>query len=521
MASVPTVPGLTPLGAAILSPTAAMGAVLPPRPMNTVISPLVNQVLAQQEPVQYYSPNIRERFSVQITTNLSSPTQNAKYAEIGYAFDEQAFAKRTQARLQAGGLPNTVPHGWPRAVRGPLVWTGSDFPEESIFSYHLTDQDKEEITTALSRFKTLGKEGKDVNRELFPLPSLQKKLLQIRDDVYQGRGFAVLRGLDVEAFSDMDLLTVYLGLSSYVAEMRGKQNQRGTMLIHVVNTTETIRTENATVEMPFHTDLVCDVVSTLTKACGGSGGSGGSGIVTSAWTVYNELAATRPDLIHVLAEPNWPFDTFTRDPPFYRRPLLYLQDGKVITNFSRRCLVGHATTGPRTPGIPGLTEAQAEALDALHAIGRRHELRISMQTGDIRFINNMGLMHRRDTYRDGEPDDGTPASLDQRRYLLRLWLHNPDACWSLPPLLRLAWERIFRDPERDGHWDLIDLDGSGRIRSDLIWKDKGGDYVDEEEEEDSYREGARRSVTTVPGATSTVLGGDESTTTCTTTTSCD
>ncbi|KAK3343385.1 hypothetical protein B0T25DRAFT_463630 [Lasiosphaeria hispida] len=495
-----------------------MGAALPSTPTSTVISPPAIQGPAQHETAQhgaaqYYSPNIRERFGVQIAANLSSLTvQSTKYAEIGYAFDERAFAKRTQARLQAGGLPTAVPQGWPKALRGPLVWTGSDFPDQSTFSYDLTDQDKDEITAALRRLKALGKDGKDVNRESFPLPGLQKKLLQIRDDVYQGRGFAVLRGLDVQAFDDVDLLTVYLGLSSYVAEVRGKQNHRGTMLIHVLNTTEAIRTENATVEMPFHTDLVCDVVSTLTKGCGGSGGSA---IVASAWTVYNELAATRPDLIHVLAEPDWPFDTFTRDPPFYRRALLYLQDGKVITNFSRRCLVGHATTGPRTPGIPGLTEAQAEALDALHAIGRRHELRTSMQAGDIRFVNNMGLMHRRNTYQDDEPRDG--GGLDQRRHLLRLWLHNPNACWSLPPPLRLAWERIFRDPERDGHWDLIHLDESGKLQSNLVWKDNDGGDGD-----DSYREGARRSITTVPGITRTMLPNSEETTdVITTTTACD
>lgn len=43
-------------------------------------------------------------------------------------------------------------------------------------------------------------------------------------------GFAVLRGLDVQAYDEIDLLTVYLGLTSYVAEMRGKQKHRGAML---------------------------------------------------------------------------------------------------------------------------------------------------------------------------------------------------------------------------------------------------------------------------------------------------
>ena len=64
----------------------------------------------------------------------------------------------------------------------------------------------------------------------FPLPGLQKTLSAIRSDIYSGRGFATLRGLDISQFTPDDLATVYLGLTSYVAERRGKQNQQGTMM---------------------------------------------------------------------------------------------------------------------------------------------------------------------------------------------------------------------------------------------------------------------------------------------------
>lgn len=57
---------------------------------------------------------------------------------------------------------------------------------------------------------------------------------------------------------------------------------------------------------PFHTDTVADTVCLYTQSLAASGGAS---VVASAWTVYNELAATRPDLLHLLAEPNWPFDT--------------------------------------------------------------------------------------------------------------------------------------------------------------------------------------------------------------------
>lgn len=35
---------------------------------------------------------------------------------------------------------------------------------------------------------------------------------------------------------------------------------------------------------------------------------GGRTVLSSSWQVYNELAATRPDLVHALAEP-WVLDS--------------------------------------------------------------------------------------------------------------------------------------------------------------------------------------------------------------------
>ncbi|KAI5861635.1 hypothetical protein GGS23DRAFT_611765 [Durotheca rogersii] len=219
-----------------------------------------------------------------------------------------------------------------------------------------------------------------------------------------------------------------------------------TLNVNVLNHSDEVQHVNSRIQMPFHTDLVCDTIALLTVSCGDGGGDG---YIASAWTVYNELAATRPDLINVLAEPNWPFDTNGRDPPFFERALLYFEDGKLLTNFSKRSLVGNVPLSPRSPGIPGLTEAQAEALDALHAIGRRHELKQTMEEGDIRFINNLALMHRRSPYRD---------SKDNYRHLLRLWLHNPSLCWKLPMDLQLAWERTFRDESRDEKWHFAKIE---------------------------------------------------------------
>jgi len=65
---------------------------------------------------------------------------------------------------------------------------------------------------------------------------------------------------------------------------------------------------------------------------------------------------------------------------------MYCHDEKLITCFSRRLLVAHEPYESRSKGIPGLTEAQAEALDAVHFIAKKHELRTRLMKGDIRFV---------------------------------------------------------------------------------------------------------------------------------------
>lgn len=54
----------------------------------------------------------------------------------------------------------------------------------------------------------------------------------------------------------------------------------------------------------YHTDAG-DIISLYAI---GVAEEGGKSRIASSWTVYNELAKTRPDLIHTLSN-DWPFQT--------------------------------------------------------------------------------------------------------------------------------------------------------------------------------------------------------------------
>lgn len=67
----------------------------------------------------------------------------------------------------------------------------------------------------------LGLSRGNVNPLTFPLPQLlSAKLRNINEEVNNGRGFVVLRGLTVSEYSEEDVIIVYAGLTSHVASHR-------------------------------------------------------------------------------------------------------------------------------------------------------------------------------------------------------------------------------------------------------------------------------------------------------------
>lgn len=85
--------------------------------------------------------------------------------------------------------------------------------------------------------------------------------------------------------------------------------------------------------------------------------------------------------------------------PYYLRPLLYYVDNKLIIQYARRNFTGFGKN-PRREDIPPITEAQAEALDALHFTAEKYNLGIDFKKGDIQYINNLSIFHARDGYTD-------------------------------------------------------------------------------------------------------------------------
>ncbi|KAK1521816.1 TfdA family Taurine catabolism dioxygenase TauD [Colletotrichum paranaense] len=335
-----------------------------------------------------------------------------------------------------------IPTGFPETVVNESAWTGPQFTKQSQYTYSLTNADLDELAAALKHFKTLGLDGDLVSRDNFPLPTLGATLDGIARDIHQGKGFAVVRGIDPQQHSVEDLTILYLGVQGYVANQRARQDKKGNMLVHIVadNTSQAKADHHrhSTSAITFHNEESGDVISWLTR---NTAAAGGKCIIASAHTVYNVLAATRPDIIRTLSRSDWPFAL----PKFQCRPILFHHDGKIIINFGRTPLMGNSAH-PRPVHFPSLSARQIEALDAVEAIAKATQMEIQTRAGDIHFINNLAILHRREAFVNGQ-------GASEKRHLVRMRVRNEQLGWSIPDALKREWHDAFDKPA-DRVWHL-------------------------------------------------------------------
>jgi hypothetical protein len=99
-----------------------------------------------------------------------------------------------------------------------------------------------------------------------------------------------------------------------------------------------------------------------------------------------------------------------------------------------------------------MTQAQADALDAVHFTAEKHSLTLEDgRRGDMLFWNNMSIVHARQGFVDGGP-------ANQKRHLLRLWLRDEELAWDTPLVLKPAWETAYgSDDIQEERWPLVPI----------------------------------------------------------------
>ena len=317
----------------------------------------------------------------------------------------------------------------------PAAWLGPDKARSVEGIHTLTAGEIDELDAALGRVKSRGARIPDITRDDFLLPNLSATLAGILSEIESGKGFALIRGLPIERYSEQDLGVIYWGVGSHFGRAIA-QNAMGDLLGHVRDLGRdwdadySARGYQTTSGLPFHNDSG-DMVGLL---CLRPAKSGGLSTIVSSVSVHNEILRRRPDLARVLYEPFYldaRGEEADGEEPYYVVPRFNYHGGRLYTQYSR----AYIESAQRFPQVPRLTCEQIEALDLFDTLANSADLRLDMNflPGDMQFLNNHVILHARTDYQDYEEPH-------RKRHLLRLWLITPGYD-SRPP----AFDRRYAD----------------------------------------------------------------------------
>jgi hypothetical protein len=309
-------------------------------------------------------------------------------------------------------------------VDDPAGWQPEEIARTEDWAYRLTAADIGEITAAIDRVEKRGPAILEMSRSDFPLPTLAALLLDVRQELLEGRGFVYLRGLPVAELGPTRTAIAYFGVGLHLGRPV-PQNSAGHLLGHVRDFGVKYddpgrRGYQSAASLGFH----CDHADYVGLLCLRTAKSGGASRVASAVTLYNRMLAERPDLVAELLQDFY----WTRHgevpagkPPWYKQPVFSFERGY----FSARGVSSYIRKAQGLPGVPPFTPKQEEAMALYRRLVEECAVDLDFRAGDIQFLHNHVMLHSRRAYEDFPEEE-------KKRHLLRLWLSDDRGGRPLP-----------------------------------------------------------------------------------------
>ncbi|HKK29818.1 MAG TPA: TauD/TfdA family dioxygenase [Alphaproteobacteria bacterium] len=309
-------------------------------------------------------------------------------------------------------------------VQDSSAWYGPQMLQRDDWIVRLSPPELAELDKATAAVRAKGLSPLEVTREDFLLPTLAPKIDNWVEELENGRGFQLIKGIPVERYDQDTLATLYWGIGTHLGQMIS-QNAKGELLARVEDTGADFAAKNArgyrtNAGLHPHNDSA-DLVGLL---CVRQALEGGLSSFTSSMTIFNEILQQRPDLLPPLWR-GFHYDVrgegVTADPNEVTRhpvPVFSYYGGRLSCRFNARAI----RTGAEKMGS-GLSGLDAEAVEMVERLSTDPRLRLDMalEPGDLQILNNHMTIHMRSAFRD------TP---EHKRLLLRLWVN----LWNGRPL---------------------------------------------------------------------------------------
>jgi hypothetical protein len=309
----------------------------------------------------------------------------------------------------------------PPKVSDRSVWYGAEIARSGEWVEWLSEAVINEVEDVVRAVEETRLNPSVITAQDVPLPTLGPRLRGMLEEVMNGRGFVLIKGLPIERWTRREAAVAFLIIGVHLGNLR-MQNAEGHLLGHVRDLGRSSDDPNTRIyqtreRQTFHTDS-CDVVGLM---CLQQAKSGGLSSLVSSTTIFNEMRRRRPDLLNVLLQP---IETDRRgevpevSKPYFNIPVFNYYDGLVSAIYQRQ----YIESARRFPGVAPLTSLQLEALDLFDELANDPKLNLMMELepGDIQLVHNHTILHDRTAFEDyPEPE--------RKRHLLRLWLAPPGA----------------------------------------------------------------------------------------------
>ena len=257
-------------------------------------------------------------------------------------------------------------------------------------------------------------------------PALDADLEKVFDEIQEGRGIVIVRGIPVAGHSVDEVSRLFWALGAHLG--RGvSQSALGDVLGLVRDETlpgqkESARGYTGRRELSLHTDL-SQIVGLM---CVRQARGGGESQYAAGLAIHNEIAATRPDLLPVLYR-GFPYHRRgeeAADAPCitpYDIPVFSVRDGQMSVFMVREIFNAAFRELKRA-----FTPEEIEAIDLFRATAQRLQFETRLEAGEATFLNNYTVMHARSEFEDWDEPE-------RKRLMLRLWL---DAEHKQRPVVR-------------------------------------------------------------------------------------
>jgi len=338
------------------------------------------------------------------------------------------------------------------AATGPMAWRRDSFQQVADYAVGLNDADRQEVVASVHAVSTRLRTPEALRRDDFDFPRFDRRLQAAYDEVRCGRGFALLRGLPVDALTREEFIAAVWGIGTRFGRAIS-QNAQGELIGHVIDASKeeaTPRMFRSNLELRPHTDWT----AMLSLACWQSAASGGATYVASALTIHEEIKRRAPEFLaplyngfhyHRLGEEGEGEEPVSP----YRIPVFGFKDGQLSCRYQRAGIAA----GHRAADIP-LTDLEVRALDLFDEVAKapQHRLAFYLERGDMLIVNNYTMLHARTGFTEHpEPE--------RRRHLVRLWLDANGFRDVVPETHLFAVNGVPPQPGRSCTYDFRKLYG--------------------------------------------------------------